>query len=178
MLHAKDYAPQIKFPVIKDKIPEFKSPIASSPVNEDFTTTSPPSDLPESGESAKYITAFRFRPGDYFSLYCDAVTLNILQEGNTPTYQLECKSRIHISTEGFSVDADSASFKEGKCELVNARFNNGVVSATATQLTLALPIYAVSTRNFGRPIPKSPPTEKEVTPTPAERHTFYRDIGQ
>ncbi len=102
------------------------------------------------------------------------MTVAISQEGDTPTYQVECKSRVHISTEGFSVDADSASLKDGKCQLVNAKFNSnvGVATATATHLTLTLPIRGLSTAEFGRPIPKSQPSVKDVTPATAIKDDF------
>lgn len=176
-------SPQIDVVIPKNSLPNVEAPIASSSDPKGFIM--PPSDLAESGESTVTLKAWRTSPGEWFSLYCDTVTVNISQEGNTPTYQLECKSRVHISTEGFSVNADSASLKDGRCELVNARINNGVVSATAANLTLALPIRGISTNDFGRPIPKSQPTEKEVTPSPEKEvtpspdkgNTFNRDIG-
>lgn len=173
LLKTNDKFPQGKVVVTQET---FASPVP-------YTRLSPPDYLPKSGESAVYLKAFEVSPGQYFSLYSDAATLNILQSGNTPTYHLECKSRIHICTEGFSVDADSASLKDGKCELANAKFTCGVVSATATQLTLTLPIYSVSTRNFGQPIPKIPhglitypSTEASFDDGDARKETFPREI--
>jgi hypothetical protein len=185
-LHATNNLPEmVKVLVAQRKSQGVTAPISSPPVKEkldDFTFKSTPIPQPEPAGSSPIppveLEALKVNPGEFFLLYCDAVTVNVLQEGTTPTYQLECKARVNISTEGFSVDADSASLKDGKCELVNARLNNGVVSATATHLTLTLPIRGVSTTDFGRPIPKSQPTEKAVTPSSDKGNTFNRDIGE
>lgn len=96
-------------------------------------------------------------PGEFATLYCDTVTLNSSEDGDTSSYDLECKSRVRIFYNGATVDADSASLKDGKCELLNATFTCGVVTATAQQLTFPVHLNWVSTSTFGSPIPKSPP---------------------
>lgn len=116
-------------------------------------------------------------PGDVFSLYCDAVTLNIAHEGEDPSYHLECKSRVHITTDGFSVDADSATFKDGKCELVNATLKNGVVTATAEKLELTMPVRGLSTNSFGRPLPKIP-LDMNLNSPSSTRGRFFGPGGE
>jgi hypothetical protein len=123
------------------------------------------------------VQTLRFSPGECFCLYCDAVTVNISQEGDTPNYHLECKTRVHISTDGFSVDADSATFKDGKCELVNATLKSGVITATATQLGLTIPVRGVSTSNYGRELPKIPLGVNVISPPPT-RGTFFGPDGE
>lgn len=122
------------------------------------------------------VQTLRVSPGECFCLYCDAVTVNISQEGDTPNYHLECKTRVHISTEGFSVDADSASFKGGKCELVNATLKSGVVTATATQLGLTIPVRGISTSNYGLPVPTTPLGVNVVSP-PSTQGRFFNPGG-
>lgn len=122
------------------------------------------------------VQTLRVSPGECFCLYCDAVTVNISQEGDTTNYHLECKTRVHISTEGFSVDADSATFKDGKCELVNATLKSGVVTATATQLGLTIPVRGVSTSNYGRELPKIPLGVNVMSP-PSTRGTVFGPDG-
>ena len=123
------------------------------------------------------VQTLRVSPGECFCLSCDAVTVNISQEGDTPNYHVECKTRVHISTEGFSVDADSATFKDGKCELVNATLKSGVVTATATQLGLTIPVRGVSTGNYCRELPKIPLGVNIISP-PSTRATFFGPDGE
>ena len=123
------------------------------------------------------VQTWRVSPGEFFCLYCDTVTVNISQEGDTTNYHLECKTRVHISTEGFSVDADSATFKDGKCELVNATLKSGVVTATATQLGLTIPVRGVSTSNYGRELPKIPLGVNVISPPPTQG-TFFGPDGE
>lgn len=134
----------------------------------------------EPQESVAYreveVQTLRVSSGEFFSLYCDAVTVNISQEGDTTNYHLECKARVHLSTEGFSVDADSASFKDGKCELVNATLKSGVVTATAKQLELTIPVRGVSTSNYGRELPKIPLGVNVMSP-PSSRGTVFGPDG-
>lgn len=100
------------------------------------------------------------------TLYCDHMTLNVLEEGDTSSYRLECKSRVNIRLNGIVIDADSALLKDGKCELVNATLTHGKMIATAQQLTLSVPIHGVSTSLFGRPVPENPPAMNLVSPPP------------
>ncbi|MCA9010986.1 MAG: hypothetical protein KDB01_14640 [Planctomycetaceae bacterium] len=95
--------------------------------------------------------------GKIATLYCDSMTLNVLEGGDTPKYSLECKSRVSIRLNGIVIDADSASFDDGKCELVNATLTQGDTTATAPKLTLSVPIHGVLTNSFDRPIPENPP---------------------
>lgn len=90
------------------------------------------------------------------TMYCDSMTLNVLEDGDTSSYSLECKSRVNIRLSGIVIDADSASLKDEKCELVNATLTHGTMTATAPQLTLSLPIHGVLTNPFGRPVPGTP----------------------
>lgn len=106
---------------------------------------------------------------DIATLYSDTITLNVLEDGDTSSYSLECKSRVSIRLNGIDIDAESASLKDGKCELVNAKFTHGKTTATAPQLTLSLPIHGVSTNSFGRPIPETPPVVNlSSPPTPVD----------
>lgn len=100
------------------------------------------------------------------TLYCDTMTLNVLGDGGTSNYSIECKSRVNIRLNGIVIDADSASMKDGKCELVNATLTHGKMTATAQQLTLSVPIHGVSTSLFGRPVPETPPAVNLVSPPP------------
>ena len=123
------------------------------------------------------VRTLRVSPGWFFSLYCDAVTLDISHEGENPNYHLECKSRVHISTDGFSVDADSATFKDGTCELVSATLKSGVVTATAEKLELMIPVRSVSTNSYGRPLPKIPLGLNTNSP-PLTRGNFFGPDGE
>ena len=123
------------------------------------------------------VRTLRVSPGDFFTLYCDAVTVNVSHEGESPNYQMECKSRVHISTDGFSVDADSATFKDGTCELVSATLKSGVVTATAEKLELMIPVRSVSTNSYGRPLPKIPLGLNTNSP-PLTRGNFFGPDGE
>lgn len=103
------------------------------------------------------------------TLYCDTMTLNVLEDGDKSSYSLECKSRVSIRLNGIDIDAESASLKDGKCELVNATLIHGQTTATAQQLTLSMPIHGVSTNSFGRPIPETPPAVNLSSPPPYTR---------
>jgi hypothetical protein len=95
--------------------------------------------------------------GKIATLYCDSMTLNVLEDGETTSYSLECKSRVSIRLNEVVIDADSASFNDGKCQLVNATLTHGEMTATAPNLTLSVPIHGVLTNSFGRPIGETPP---------------------
>lgn len=103
---------------------------------------------------------------DIATLYCDTMTLNVLGDGDTPNYSIECESRVSIKLNGIVIDADSASLKDGKCELVNATLTHGKMTATAQQLTLSVPIHGVLTNSFGRPVPETPPAMNLVSSPP------------
>ncbi|MBL8818163.1 MAG: hypothetical protein JNL58_19205 [Planctomyces sp.] len=126
---------------------------------------------PQPGGSVVYrdgdLHVFAVSPADITTLYCDSITLNVTDEGDATNYSIECKSRVRIRLNGMDIDAESASLKDGKCELVNAKFTHGKTTATASQLTLSLPIHGLSTKSFGRPVPEIPPAANlNGSPTP------------
>ncbi len=103
--------------------------------------------------------------GKIATLYCDSMTLNVLEDGETTSYSLECKSRVSIRLNEIVIDADSASFNDGKCQLVNATLTHGEMTATAPNLTLSVAIHGVLTNSFGRPIGETPPAENLNNPS-------------
>ena len=174
---------ELSFPT-KVRIPEqdsFEKPPEVSRFVPEESPSSPSAGVEPPQGSVTYrevqVRTLRVSPGWFFSLYCDAVTLNISHEGDSPNYHLECKSRVHISTDGFSVDADSATFKDGKCELVNATLKSGVVTATAQQLELTIPVRGVSTSSYGRPLPKIPLGVNIPSPSSTQGKFFGPDGG-
>jgi hypothetical protein len=164
----------------KVRVPEQDSFEKPPEISRFVPEESPSADVAAPQGSATYreveVRTLRVSPGWLFSLYCDAVTMNISHEGESPSYHLECKSRVHVSTDGFSVDADSATFKDGKCELVNATLKSGVVTATAQQLELIIPVRGLSTSTYRRPVPKVP-LGVNMTDPPSTRGNFFGPDG-
>jgi hypothetical protein len=100
-------------------------------------------------------------------LYCDVVSINVAKNEDNRNFTLECADNIHLRVNGLLVDAESASFKDGKCELVNAKLAHDGTIVTSEKLTLTLPVHGVSMNSFGRLIPAEAKTERSV-PTPTE----------
>lgn len=104
----------VKVRVAEPTQPEFGSPPDTSVVYRDVE-----------------VQALAVSPSEIATLYCDTVTLNVLEDGDKTSYRVECKSRVRIRINGIVVDADSASLKDGKCDFVNATLTHGQTTATA-----------------------------------------------
>ncbi len=109
---------------------------------------------------SRRVAAIPVHPSETATLYCDAVSINVLNDRDAPRYTLECADKIHIRINGLCVDAESAKFKDGKCELVAAIIGHKGTKATTEKITLSLPVHSFLTSTFGKPIPPAECTDE------------------
>lgn len=106
-------------------------------------------------------------PDDTALLYCDKADLKVSEADDGAIYHLDCPGTVSLHFDGMVIEADSASFHDGQCELSNARIMHRTMKAGAETLTLEMPIQGVITNTYRRPVPAHiPRTAPEPEPDP------------
>lgn len=119
-------------------------------------------------------------PGS-FQVLCDELSLVMDATESGPRYSFKCDGRLILHTQGSLIQAESASYSDGKLKLINAKVQQVGMAMEAETLTIAMTVFGVSTATSS--VPSAAEAVDQISPEPdpafepGERNNFRLPVG-